>query len=67
MCLYLTLRLTLVFFFFFILYHKNHDSSCGVVVYLDQPAEKDSVLVEVLKRQGAIPFVKTNIPQGLLR
>ncbi|XP_067368381.1 fatty-acid amide hydrolase 1 isoform X2 [Channa argus] len=46
--------------------YKNHDSSCGVVIHLDQPAEKDSVLVEVLKSQGAIPFVKTNIPQGLL-
>ncbi|XP_019135084.2 fatty-acid amide hydrolase 1 [Larimichthys crocea] len=46
--------------------YKNHDSSCGVVVYLDQPAQTDSVIVEVLKRQGAIPFVKTNLPQGLL-
>ncbi|XP_030584230.1 vitamin D3 hydroxylase-associated protein-like [Archocentrus centrarchus] len=45
---------------------KNHDCSCGVVINLDQPAEKDSVLVEVLKKQGAIPFVKTNLPQGLL-
>uniref|UniRef100_UPI0037E8888E fatty-acid amide hydrolase 1 n=1 Tax=Semicossyphus pulcher TaxID=241346 RepID=UPI0037E8888E len=45
---------------------KNYDSSCGVVSNLDQPATKDSVLVEVLKRQGAIPFVKTNLPQGLL-
>uniref|UniRef100_A0A8C4DZ09 Fatty-acid amide hydrolase 1 n=1 Tax=Dicentrarchus labrax TaxID=13489 RepID=A0A8C4DZ09_DICLA len=46
--------------------YKNHDSSCGVIINLDQPVEKDSVLVEVLKRQGAIPFVKTNLPQGLL-
>ncbi|KAM9849339.1 fatty-acid amide hydrolase 1 [Aulostomus maculatus] len=46
--------------------YKNHDSSCGVVVNLDQPAEMDSVLVEVLKKQGAIPFVKTNLPQALL-
>ncbi|XP_035509343.1 fatty-acid amide hydrolase 1 [Morone saxatilis] len=46
--------------------YKNHDSSCGVIINLDQPLEKDSVLVEVLKRQGAIPFVKTNLPQGLL-
>ncbi|XP_076736381.1 vitamin D3 hydroxylase-associated protein isoform X4 [Maylandia zebra] len=45
---------------------KNHDCSCGVVINLDQPAEKDSVLVQVLKKQGAIPFVKTNLPQGLL-
>uniref|UniRef100_A0A3B4XZL8 Fatty-acid amide hydrolase 1 n=1 Tax=Seriola lalandi dorsalis TaxID=1841481 RepID=A0A3B4XZL8_SERLL len=46
--------------------YKNHDSSCGVLINLDQPVHKDSVLVEVLKRQGAIPFVKTNLPQGLL-
>ncbi|XP_029285823.1 LOW QUALITY PROTEIN: vitamin D3 hydroxylase-associated protein-like [Cottoperca gobio] len=46
--------------------YKNHDSSCGVIINLDQPAKKDSVLVQVLKRQGAIPFVKTNLPQGLL-
>ncbi|KAM7012154.1 fatty-acid amide hydrolase 1 [Tautogolabrus adspersus] len=46
--------------------YKNHDSSCGVVCNLELPAEKDSVLVEVLKRQGAIPFVKTNVPQGLM-
>ncbi|XP_030583477.1 vitamin D3 hydroxylase-associated protein-like [Archocentrus centrarchus] len=44
---------------------KNHDCSCGVVNNLDQPAEKDSVLVQVLKKQGAIPFVKTNLPQAL--
>ncbi|XP_059196404.1 fatty-acid amide hydrolase 1-like [Centropristis striata] len=46
--------------------YKNHDSSCGLTINLDQPAQKDCVLVEVLKRQGAIPFVKTNLPQGLL-
>ncbi|XP_068447582.1 fatty-acid amide hydrolase 1 [Clinocottus analis] len=45
---------------------KNHDSSCGLITQLDQPAEEDSVIVEVLKRQGAIPFVKTNLPQALL-
>ncbi|KAK1897259.1 Fatty-acid amide hydrolase 1 [Dissostichus eleginoides] len=46
--------------------YKNYDSSCGVVINLEHPAKKDSVLVEVLKKQGAIPFVKTNIPQALL-
>ncbi|KAF3834882.1 hypothetical protein F7725_027440 [Dissostichus mawsoni] len=35
---------------------KNYDSSCGVVINLEHPAKKDSVLVEVLKKQGAIPF-----------
>lgn len=49
------------------LQHKGHDCSCGVLVNLDQPAEEDSVIVKVLKRQGAIPFVKTNIPQALLK
>uniref|UniRef100_A0A667Y147 Fatty-acid amide hydrolase 1 n=1 Tax=Myripristis murdjan TaxID=586833 RepID=A0A667Y147_9TELE len=46
--------------------YKGYDSTCGVVSRLEQPAPVDSVLVEVLKRQGAIPFVKTNIPQSML-
>ncbi|XP_051802956.1 vitamin D3 hydroxylase-associated protein-like isoform X3 [Acanthochromis polyacanthus] len=46
--------------------YKGHDSSCGVLLYLEKPVQEDSVLVQVLKKQGAIPFVKTNIPQGLL-
>jgi len=46
---------------------QGHDSSCGVVGNLDQPVVMDSVVVTVLKKQGAIPFVKTNIPQGLFR
>ncbi|XP_037105838.1 fatty-acid amide hydrolase 1 isoform X2 [Syngnathus acus] len=46
--------------------YKYYDSSCGLVSNLDNPAEKDSVIVEVLRRQGAIPFVKTNVPQGTL-
>ncbi|XP_063323521.1 vitamin D3 hydroxylase-associated protein-like [Pelmatolapia mariae] len=45
---------------------KNHDCSCGVIINLDQPVKKDSVLVQVLKKQGAIPFVRTNLPQALL-
>ncbi|KAM6962519.1 fatty-acid amide hydrolase 1 [Aplochiton taeniatus] len=46
--------------------YKDHDSTCGVLCKLDHPAPADSVVVQVLKRQGAIPFVKTNVPQGLL-
>lgn len=45
---------------------KNHDSNCGVVKFLNQPADEDCVLVKVLKEQGAIPFVRTNLPQALL-
>ncbi|XP_061593608.1 vitamin D3 hydroxylase-associated protein-like [Cololabis saira] len=46
--------------------YQGHDCTCGVIPNLDKPAPKDSVLVEVLKKQGAIPFVKTNLPQALL-
>ncbi|KAG7514587.1 hypothetical protein JOB18_038148 [Solea senegalensis] len=46
--------------------YKNCDSTCGLIINLEQPVQEDCVLVKVLKRQGAIPFVKTNIPQGLL-
>ncbi|KAK3574590.1 hypothetical protein QTP86_011245 [Hemibagrus guttatus] len=46
--------------------YKGYDSTCGVLTKLDDPAIKDSVVVSVLKKQGAIPFIKTNVPQGLL-
>ncbi|XP_066547821.1 fatty-acid amide hydrolase 1 [Amia ocellicauda] len=46
--------------------YKGHDSSCGVLSKLEQPEPEDSVVVQVLKKQGAIPFVKTNIPQGMM-
>ncbi|XP_064443619.1 vitamin D3 hydroxylase-associated protein-like [Mirounga angustirostris] len=46
---------------------KGHDSTCGLAQFLEKPAAKDGVIVKVLKAQGAIPLVKTNIPQTLLR
>uniref|UniRef100_A0A670IJH5 Amidase domain-containing protein n=1 Tax=Podarcis muralis TaxID=64176 RepID=A0A670IJH5_PODMU len=46
--------------------YKGHLSTCGLVQSLGALAEEDSVLVEVLKRQGANPFVITNVPQSLL-
>lgn len=45
---------------------RGHDSTCGLAQFLEKPAVKDGVIVKVLKAQGAIPFVKTNIPQSLL-
>uniref|UniRef100_A0A672YJW1 Fatty-acid amide hydrolase 1 n=1 Tax=Sphaeramia orbicularis TaxID=375764 RepID=A0A672YJW1_9TELE len=41
-------------------------SSLVVFVCINVHFEEDSVLVKVLKSQGAIPFVKTNLPQALL-
>ena len=46
---------------------QGYDSTCGLLCRLNQPALEDSVIVEVLRRQGAIPFVKTNVPQSLMR
>ncbi|NXM72197.1 VDHAP protein, partial [Serilophus lunatus] len=45
---------------------KGHISSGGMVKFLGQVKEEDSVIVHVLKHQGAIPFVKTNIPQTMI-
>ncbi|NXE45291.1 FAAH1 hydrolase, partial [Casuarius casuarius] len=45
---------------------KGYDSTIGFVSNINNPAAEDSVLVQVLKRQGAIPFVKTNVPQSLV-
>ncbi|XP_074076435.1 vitamin D3 hydroxylase-associated protein-like [Macrotis lagotis] len=46
--------------------YKGHDSTCGMAYFLGKPAKEDSVIVQVLKNQGAVPFVKTNIPQTML-
>ncbi|NXQ75057.1 VDHAP protein, partial [Quiscalus mexicanus] len=45
---------------------KGHVSSGGMVKFLGQVKEEDSVIVQVLKHQGGIPFVKTNIPQTMI-
>ncbi|XP_068095690.1 vitamin D3 hydroxylase-associated protein-like [Hyperolius riggenbachi] len=46
--------------------YKGHDSTLGLLKHFNQPATKDCILVQVLKKQGAIPFVKTNVPQSML-
>uniref|UniRef100_A0A8C8RBN1 Fatty-acid amide hydrolase 1 n=1 Tax=Pelusios castaneus TaxID=367368 RepID=A0A8C8RBN1_9SAUR len=46
--------------------YEGHVSTCGLGQYLGQPEREDSILVKVLKKQGAIPFVKTNISQCLI-
>ncbi|NXG28538.1 FAAH1 hydrolase, partial [Dromaius novaehollandiae] len=45
---------------------QGYDSTIGFVSNINNPVAEDSVLVQVLKRQGAIPFVKTNVPQSLI-
>uniref|UniRef100_A0A8C5Q9E9 Fatty-acid amide hydrolase 1 n=1 Tax=Leptobrachium leishanense TaxID=445787 RepID=A0A8C5Q9E9_9ANUR len=45
--------------------YKRQPSTCGLVQYLDDLENDDSVAVKVLKKQGAIVFAKTNVPQSL--
>ncbi|XP_055497537.1 vitamin D3 hydroxylase-associated protein-like isoform X3 [Leucoraja erinacea] len=44
---------------------KGHASTCGLKKFLNKIVDEDCVIVQVLKKQGAIPFVKTNVPQTL--
>ncbi|XP_063795598.1 vitamin D3 hydroxylase-associated protein-like isoform X2 [Pseudophryne corroboree] len=46
--------------------YKGHNSTLGLVHFLGVDEAVDSVIVQVLKKQGAIPFVKTNVPQSLI-
>ncbi|XP_075704413.1 fatty-acid amide hydrolase 1-like [Rhinoderma darwinii] len=45
--------------------YQGHPSTCGLVQYLDVLEKEDSVIIRVLKKQGAIVFTKTNVPQSL--
>ncbi|CCF49837.1 hypothetical protein NDA11_004211 [Ustilago hordei] len=45
---------------------KGSDATIGYVSYSNKPSTSDSVLVEVLKKAGAVPFVKTNLPQTIM-
>ncbi|KAI0033140.1 general amidase [Vararia minispora EC-137] len=45
---------------------KGLETSMGYVGWLGRPAEEDSVLTEILYEAGAVPFVKTNVPQTLM-
>nr|XP_020732824.1 fatty-acid amide hydrolase 1 [Odocoileus virginianus texanus] len=46
--------------------YKGQDSTLGLSLNQGVPAEGDCVVVQVLKLQGALPFVHTNIPQSML-
>ncbi|XP_055259093.1 fatty-acid amide hydrolase 1 isoform X3 [Moschus berezovskii] len=46
--------------------YKGQDSTLGLSLNQGVPAEGDCVVVQVLKLQGALPFVHTNVPQSML-
>jgi amidase len=37
-------------------------ATCGLAVYIDRIAIEDGALVQMLLENGAVPYVKTNIP-----
>ncbi|XP_044532722.1 fatty-acid amide hydrolase 1-like [Gracilinanus agilis] len=45
--------------------YKGQVSTLGLRRNMDFPATEDSVVVRVLKKQGAIPFAHTNVPQSM--
>ncbi|KAI4549611.1 hypothetical protein MG293_001941 [Ovis ammon polii] len=45
--------------------YKGQDSTLGLSLNQGVPAEADCVVVQVLKLQGALPFVHTNVPQSM--
>lgn len=47
-------------------YVKGYNSTIGMVSNLNNPKKEDCTLVTQLRNLGAIPFVITNVPQGLL-
>ncbi|GFO21154.1 fatty-acid amide hydrolase 1 [Plakobranchus ocellatus] len=44
---------------------KSLDCTSGFGELIDIPMKEDSPLVQALKLKGAVPFVRTNIPQGM--
>ncbi|KAM5349637.1 hypothetical protein ACJ41O_006142 [Fusarium nematophilum] len=45
---------------------KGHDTSVGWVGLTDKPAVRDAGITKMLRRLGAVLYVKTNIPQSLM-
>ncbi|KAF4973999.1 hypothetical protein FZEAL_9067 [Fusarium zealandicum] len=45
---------------------KGHDTSVGWVGLTDKPAVRDAGATTMLRRLGAVLYVKTNIPQSLM-
>ena len=45
---------------------RGADLGCGLSALTFAPAASDGVLLACLRDAGAVPFVRTNVPQGLL-
>ncbi|KAL4244286.1 amidase family protein [Abortiporus biennis] len=45
---------------------KGMETIMGYAAWIGKVAERDCVLVEILNELGAVPFVRTNVPQTLI-
>lgn len=45
---------------------KGYDCNVGLSVFVGELAEEDALIIQLMKSLGAVPFVRTNFPQGLL-
>lgn len=45
---------------------KGLETTMGYVSWIGKYAEKNAVLVDILEECGAVPFVRTNVPQTLM-
>ncbi|CAH1776226.1 unnamed protein product [Owenia fusiformis] len=45
---------------------EGYDSVYGMSVLIGKPSHEDSVIGQVLRSQGAIPYVRTNVPQTMI-
>ena len=44
----------------------NTLSSCGMAFFAHHYPKEDSVMVQIVRELGGVPFCKTNVPQGML-
>lgn len=44
----------------------GYDSTTGLSIHINKPAERDAALVVALKKLGAVPFCLTNVPQTMI-
>ena len=45
---------------------KGTDTSAGVASKLFKPAQEDGLILKILKEEGAIPYLKSNVPQAVI-
>ncbi|KAK7508159.1 hypothetical protein BaRGS_00000398 [Batillaria attramentaria] len=48
------------------LFLEGYDCHAGLQALAFQAVDRDADVIQVLKSQGAVPFVRTNFPQGLM-